>query len=187
MSAEIVNLFTSSKNINYLIDEISKHIKDTKIKEAVLDTLTESVFEFQSHALLENSGQKLRHSINNKYELDRLNHMFINDRLSFAKNFNIYAEAQEYYADQMFIDDSLRPGAYDKLNDERIFRYQDDFDPNRSKIPVWQINRRGNTDYNNDDELRESEVSQVRSATEEVKNEFINDLPINKPKWMDII
>lgn len=194
MSIEVVNLFTSSNNISYLSDELSKKITDKKIKEAVLDSLTETIFDFQSHDIIENSGKRIRHSSSTKSELDRLNNAFIEDRLAFAKNYNMYADAREYYADQMFIDDSLRPGPYGHFNDsieeeeKRIFRYQDKYNPNRSKIPIWQINQRGHTDYNNADELRESEVSQIRSAIDEVKIDHISTIPVNcnYHKWMDI-
>lgn len=200
MSIEVVNLFTSSNNISYLIDEISKNIKDNKIKEAVLDSLTESVFDFQSHAMIEDSGQRLRHSTNTKLELQRLNKAFIEDRLAFAKNFNLYADAKEYYADQMFIDDSLRPGPYNHFNDvdhnsdcecdqcKRVFRYQDKHDPNRSSIPIWQINSRGHTDYHNNDELRNSEVSQIRKATDKVVVDHIGTIAVEckRPQWIDI-
>lgn len=200
MSIEVVNLFTSSNNINYLSDELSKNIKDSKIKDAVLDSLTEAVFDFQSHAMVEDSGQRLRHSTNTKIELDRLNKAFIQDRLAFAKNFNMYAEAQEYYADQMFIDDSLRPGPYGHFNDiehnpdcdcskcKRVFRYQDKFDSNRSSIPIWQVNSRGHTDYYNNDELRNSEISQVRRTIDAVTVDHINTIAVEckRPKWIDI-
>ena len=149
MSIEVVNLFTSSNNINYLSDEISKRVKDNRIKEAVLDSLTEAIFDFQSHAMVEDSGQRLRHSTNTKMELDRLNKAFIQDRLSFAKNFNMYADAREYYADQMFIDDSLRPGPYGHFNDcqhdcecekcKRLFRYQDRNNLNRSSFLIISL------------------------------------------------
>lgn len=187
MSIEVVKLFTSSGNISYLKVEISKQITDERIKEAILETLTESVFDFQSYTT---DGQ-LRHSSNTKDEVTRLNNEFINDRLSFAKNFNIYADKQEFYADQMFIDDSLRPGPYSHFNDDidsdqRIFRYQDKHDKNRSSIPIWQVNKRGNTDYFNNDELRESDISQIRKATEAVVVDHINTLPICKrPQWID--
>lgn len=200
MSVEVVNLFTSSNNINYLSEQLSKQINDTRIKEAVLDTLTESVFDFQSHAMVEDSGQRLRHSANTKTEIERLNKAFIDDRLAFAKNFNMYADAHEYYADQMFIDDSLRPGPYNHFNDcdhksececekcLRLFRYQDKNDPNRSNIPVWQIASRGYTDYRNDDELRNSEVSQIRRASEAVTFDHIGTIPVEckRPQWIDI-
>jgi len=201
MSIEVVNLFTSSNNINYLSDEISKNIKEINIREAVLDSLTEAIFEFQSHAMVEDSGQRLRHSTNTKKELDRLNTEFIQDRLSFAKNFNMYADAREYYADQMFIDDSLRPGQYGHFNDDlncdddcncekckRIFRYQDKFSINRSYIPIWQINNRGPTDYYNNDELRNSEVSQVRKTIEPLTVDHINTIAVEckRPKWIDL-
>ncbi len=200
MSIEVVNLFTSSKNISYLSDEISKKITDANIKEAVLDSLTEAIFDFQSHAMIEDSGKRLRHSTNTKVELNRLNNAFIEDRLAFAKNFNMYAEGQEYYASQMFIDDSLRPWPYNNLNDcehkmececgkcKRLFRYQDPNDINRSSIPIWQVNSRGNTDYNNIDELRNSELSQVRRASEKVVVDHINTMPVEckLPKWFDI-
>lgn len=200
MSVEVVNLFTSSNNISYLKDELTKKITDPKIKEAVLDSLTEAVFDFQSYALVENSGQRLRHSTNTKSEITRLNKEFIEDRLAFAENFNMYADAQEYYADQMFIDDSLRPGPYDHFNDKqhdpdcecdkckRVFRYQDKYNSNRSSIPIWQIANRGHTDYFNNDELRNSDVSQIRRAPEAVVVDHINTIPVecNRPKWIDI-
>lgn len=200
MSIEVVNLFTSSNNISYLSDEISKKIKDANIKEAVLDSLTESIFDFQSHAMVEDSGQRLRHSANTKDELSRLNKAFIEDRLAFAKNFNMYADAQEYYADQMFIDDSLRPGPYGHFNDchhepecdcskcKRLFRYQDKFNLDRSNIPIWQLNNRGHTDYYNNDELRGSDISQIRKASEAVVVDHITTAPVEckRPQWIDI-
>lgn len=200
MSIEVVNLFTSSNNISFLYDEISNQIKDDKIKEAVLDTLTEAIFDFQSHAMIEDSGQMLRHSTNTKKEITRLNNAFIEDRLAFAKNFNMYASAEEQYADQMFINDSLKPGAYTHLNDcehktececnkcLRLFRYQDKYDMNRSKVPIWQVLHRGHTDYDNIDELRNSEVSQIRKASDEVITNHLKTIPVDckLPKWIDI-
>lgn len=200
MSIEVVNLFTSSNNISYLQDEISKKIDDDTIREAVLDTLTEAVFDFQGHAMVEDSGQRLRHSTNTRSEIDRLNKAFIEDRLAFAKNFNMYAESHEYFANQMFIDDSLRPGPYSHLNDcehktececqkcTRLFRYQDKYDLNRSNIPIWQINSRGNTDYNNIDELRNSDLSQVRKTSDRVIVNHLGTIAVDckLPKWIDM-
>lgn len=193
MSAEVVNLFTSSNNISYLKDELSKHIKNVVSKEAVLETLTEAVFNFHSYGLIEDSGQRLRHSANTKDEISRLNKAFIDDRLSFANNFDMYAEGREFYADQMFIDDSLRPGPYDYFNDDeddkRIFRYQDPLNSNRSKIPIQQINNRGHTDYNNVDELRGSEVSQIRRVQgASVKVDHIGTISVDckRPQWIDM-
>lgn len=200
MSSEVVNLFTSSNNISYLKDEINKLITDDMIKESILDSLTEAVFDFQSYALIEDSGQRLRHSANTKDEVSRLNKAFIEDRLSFAKNFNNYVEAQEYYADQMFIDDSLCPGPYNHFNDcehksececikcTRLFRYQDPNNLNRSNIPIWQINSRGHTDYKNNDELRGSEISQIRRTSEAIVIDHIGTMPVEckLPAWIDI-
>jgi len=200
MSIEVINLFTSSNNISYLRNEISKNINDVSIKDAILDSLTEDIFNFQSHAMIEDSGQRLRHSTNTKIELKRLNDSFIDDRIACAKNFDKYASGYEYYADQMFIDDSLKPGAYSHFNDcqhsnececeqcKRLFRYQDKFQLNRSKIPIWQINSRGNTDYFNNDELRESERSQIRKASEPVVVDHINTIAIECkiPECIDI-
>jgi hypothetical protein len=205
MSIEIVNIFTSSNNINYLKDEISKKISNNDIKEAILDNIIEDIFNFYSHALLEDSGQNLRHSINVKNELDRINNLFIADRLAFAENYRNYVSEQQFYADQMFIDDSLKPYPYNNLNnnissslnedyyeeenmEKRIFRYQDNNNKNRSSIPRWQINKRGNTDYNNNDELRESELSHVRRTIEKLEVDYITDAPVECyfPKWIDI-
>ena len=200
MSVEVINLFTSSKNIEFLKEEISKKIKDDRIREAIIDTIIEDIFNYQNYALIEDSGQYLRHSTNTKTEVERLNVGFIDDRVSFSKNFDLYASAQEYYADQMFIDDSLRPGPYDHLNDPecgcidecncktRMFRYQDPNDLNRSSIPVWQQLSRGFTDYNNTDELRNSEISQIRKATDVVIINHIETLPLEckRPQWIDI-
>jgi hypothetical protein len=102
----------------------------------------------------------------------------------------------------MFIDDSLRPGPYCHFNDcsdncsdncecnkcKRLFRYQDKFDINRSNIPIWQINKRGNTDYHNNDELRGSDISQVRKTGEAVVIDHITTAPIEYklPQWIDI-
>lgn len=193
MSTEVVNLFTSSNNINYVKDELSKLIKDDNIKEAVLDSLTEAIFEFQSYAIIEDSGQRLRHSTNTSAEVSRLNKAFIEDRLSFAKNFNMYADSNEYYADQMFIDDSLKPGPYNSFNNfevdsnKRIFRYQDKNNFNRSNIPIWQIANRGPIN-NNNDELRNSEISQVRKTSGEIKIDHLSTMPIEckMPKWIDM-
>ena len=192
MSIEVVNAFTSGNNISYLRDEILKYDIPDDAKESILDTLTEDIFDFQNHAMVEDSGQYLRHSSNVKIELDRLNKAFINDRISFAKNFNMYASAYEQYANQMFIDDSLQPGAYKHLNDPlteepiRVFRYQDKYDPDRSSIPRWQVHKRGLPDHTND-EVRESYVSQIRSGSNENKVDHINNLSVDlKPKWYDI-
>lgn len=185
MSIEIVNLFTSGSNINYVRNELTKKINDSKIREAVLDTLTESLFDFQSYAMIEDSGQNLRHSTNNKLELDRLNKSFINDRLSFANNFDMYSEGKEFYADQMFIDDSLRPGPYGSFNDPHK---KENNSSHYSHVPANQINKRGPTDYGNVDELRESEVSHIRKIeTYKKPIDHLSTLPLDiRPKWIDI-
>jgi len=104
MSVEIINLFTSSENIKYLHDYLSKNIEIEDAKKIILDSLTESVFDFPSNALLENSKTRLRHSVNTWEEVRLLNQAFINNRIAFSKEFPIVGT--EDYASQMFIDDS---------------------------------------------------------------------------------
>ena len=208
MSIEIVNIFTSSENIKYLTNELSNQINDPTIRNSILENITETIFDFQNYAIIENSGRHLRQSTSIKNEVDRLNKAFIKDRLAFASNFNTYASGREEYADQMFIDDSLRPGPYnhyndcinessyfdddkyesscDRLNKKRIFRYQDKNNTNRSNIPIWQVLNRGNPEQFND-ELRNSELSQVRRASEAVTFDHIKSLPtaMDRPNWID--
>jgi hypothetical protein len=98
----------------------------------------------------------------------------------------------------MFIDDSLTPKGYKHLNDPicdiedtdtRIFRYQDNNDINRSNIPIWQILKNKDTvDYNNIDELRNSESCQIRKCITNHKVDHIGTIPldIKKPDWIDI-
>lgn len=195
MSLEVINTFTSAKNIKYLEDILSKKIKDNIVKSVILDTLTETIFNFQTY---NSNYQYLRHSVNVEDEIQNLNTEFINDRLAFAENFDKYATGEEYYADQMFIEDSLRPGPYSKFNDntlvpslqynKRLFRYQDKNNLNRSSIPIWQVINRGNIDYNNADELRDSEISQSRKSIESSSTDYLNTIQTecNRPKWTDI-
>lgn len=192
MSIDIVNIFTSSENIEYLKNEISLQISDPIIRETIIENITETIFEFQEYNIIENSGKHLRQSTNVKNEVNKLNKAFIKDRIAFAKNFDMYASAYEDYANQMFIDDSLRPGEYTHFNDpicvdnKRLFRYQDKNNINRSNIPVWQILKRGDPDRIND-ALRNSEVSQVRKASQAVTYDHINYLPtdLSRPNWID--
>lgn len=166
--ADVRKLFTSSDNIAYLRDELSKQIGDkNENKEYILDSLIIDIFHFQDY------DSELRQSFEVNSELEKLNKAFIQDRLYFASAFNLYEQGQEYYADQMFIDDSLRPGPYKKFNEPE------------SKIP---LNQRTNRNfYSDNEELRESETSQIRSINESNKNDFLTNLPTYdiRPKWID--
>lgn len=218
MSIEVLNIFTSADNIEYLRKTIINQIDEDNIKNsdiikgALEEELTQMVFDFQEYAIIENSGRHLRHSTSIKTEVDRLNNAFIKDRLAFARNFDKYAAGHEAYADQMFIDDSLRPGPYNHYNDcdqpcdnmcdqpcdnmcdqpcerlekQRLFRYQDKYNSNRSSIPRWQVLKRGTPEQTND-ELRNSELSQVRRASDAVKVDHIKSLSTDyhRPQWID--
>lgn len=204
MSIDIINTFTSSDNIKYLKDFLQKNVKNEKAKEVILDRLTESIFDFPSHALIDDSGQRLRKSTDTWSEVRYLNKKFIDDRMSFANSFNEIA-VESYHMTQ-FINDSLNPYGWDNLNniqidnnvasdrydtctsDQRLFRYQDPYDIKRSLIPRWQINKRGVVEETSD-ELRDSENYKLeKSGTMQhcIENIDTNDLNCKKPQWFDI-
>jgi hypothetical protein len=190
MSVEVINLFTSSDNISYIKNKLNTLITDNLIKESIFDSLIETIFSFQDYNIIENSKSQLRHSTNIQKELDKLNYEFINDRLAFVKNFHLYSKSEESYADQMFINDSLKPKGYIHFNDhinnnkdDKMYEYNDK--PSKSN---FQSTKRDNIDYDNIDELRNSEVSQVRKIYGYKSTDTINTIPldIKKPEWIDI-
>lgn len=183
MSVEIIGNFTSNQNIDYLRDYLEENIKHGKAREVVLDSLTETVFAFPCNALLEDSQKNLRKSINIWEEVKRLNKLFIEDRLCFVRTFDTIGE--ESYSYKMFSEDSLYPEGYGHLNDERLFRYQDNSDINRSRIPQRNILNRGHTDYQNIDELRQSENSLQRHVKQKVDIKIPSGGIYNKPQWID--
>lgn len=199
MSSEIVNLFTSTENIKYLQNYLTKSIKDNNIRNLIIDSLIESVFDFPNYELLDNS-KSARHSADKWDEVKKLNRLFIDDRLAFANT--VKDIGLESYGMQMFIDDSLRPAGYEHLNNHepsrfdydsdsnesgRLFRHQDPHDKNRSSIPIWQIINRGPVNTTNIDELRESEVSQNRKIERTNVADNINTISDYKLRWKDDI
>lgn len=197
MSAEIVNLFTSNENIKYLKDYLYNNIDDINARDIVLDNIVENVFDFPNHELLDNSKQRLRHSVNVWEEVRLLNKAFIDDRVSYANEINDFGK--ESYGMNMFIEDSLQPKGYEHFNDphvgfyeepnSRIFRYQDPDDINKSAIPVWQKNNKRSMYTDNIDELKDSEYSQIRKNNNVVINNTIETTSNNnckKIQWIDI-
>jgi hypothetical protein len=195
MSREIINIFTSGNNIQYLKDYIISNIANSEARILVLENLTENVYSFPSNELLDNSQSRVRHSVNTWDEVRILNKKFIDDVISFC---NEYPKIGiEDYANQMFIGDSLKPKGYEHLNnpqvgvyeedDSRIFRYQDPNDINRSIIPRQQVISRGSVDRTNIDELRDSTISQIRSSSNKINIDNINtiELDCTKPYWID--
>lgn len=231
MASIIVDLFMSSENIqnirNKLSTELPKFV-DNKTTEIVINDLITDMYDYDCYSVLNNSKSNVRNTTNISSELNNLNNAFIDDRITFAKNINLYSQNVEDYGMQMFIDDSLHlnrgyndplPDDYyesdyyesnDNINcskecfnsdsdsdsdvqkssfknkDNRIFRYQDKYDTNRSAIPIWQINKRGYTDYTNQDELRNSDTSQVRSVPGPLSVDRLSSLVTNVPKWIDM-
>lgn len=203
MSVDIINTFTSSDNIKYLRNFLQENIKNERAKEAILDRLTESIFEFPSHALIDDSGRQLRKSTDTWSEVRMLNRKFIEDRVSFANGFDTIA-TESYHMNQ-FISDSLNLYGYENLNtlqsdnsvaadrydtcnsDQRLFRYQDPYDIRRSNIPRWQINKRGTVETS--DELRDSEGYKLeKSGTMQHCINNIDNIDSNckRPQWFDI-
>jgi hypothetical protein len=205
MSNEIINIFTSSCNIKYLLNYITKHFEDGPGKDQVLTTLTETLFDFPNYELLDANGLP-RHSTSIWKEVRKLNQAFIDNRRAFMKGYKTMGI--ESYHNQMFIEDSLTPNGYECLNDattnttmsltnalgidnvdetQRIFRYEDKYDTNKSSIPIWQVLNKGHPDTENDS-FFESYNSQIRSAKGEVHQYDIDTMPVEckKPMWYDI-
>lgn len=197
MSLEIINLFTSNNNIEYLKYYLSNNIKNEKIKEIILDTLIERIFDFPSHELLNDSKSNLRHSTKTWEEVRKLNQSFIENRLQFANSIN--SIGVEDYAHEMLNNDSIYPIGYEHLNDclsgdyekhdSRIFRYQDPYDINRSIIPIQQkISNKILATQEPSDELRVEYDSQVRSASKDTIHDHIYNAPdyVEKYKWFEL-
>jgi hypothetical protein len=204
MSVEIINTFTSSDNIKYLHKFLSDNIPDGPSKDVILERLTESIFEFPSNSLIDDSRQNLRHSTDTWTEVRLLNKKFIDDRISFSKSFKDIG-TESYHMNHL-ISDSLSPYGYESINtlqkdnnitqdiyncdtnDLRLFRYQDPYDIKRSLIPRWQINKRGEMNYDNDS-FRESEDYKIKKlGTLQYNKDNINtiDLKCKAPRWVDL-
>jgi hypothetical protein len=183
MSAEIINLFTSNQNINYLYNYLDKNLKESSAKQQILETLIETIFNFYDHEIIDNSTYKLRHSVDKWDEVRKLNKSFIDDRIAFCTQYD--SIGIDSYQMQMFTDDSLNPKGYNfnetkkrcncngncdcncngncnssngnkLVNNDRIFRYENKYDVNKSRIPIQQILSRGNADITNNDSFHDS-------------------------------
>jgi len=155
-STEIIKIFTSNKNIEYLRDYFTKNISNNEVKEQILDTLLEDVVQFNDYNQLENNIYCPRRSIDVWNEVRKLNKNFIENRMDLVRDYDLIGK--ESYHMQMFIDDSLEPKGYKHLNspyqpdlNKRIFRYEDPNDSNRSSIPIQQILSKGHMDRNIDE------------------------------------
>lgn len=143
MSSDIINLFTSNKNIQYLQYYFNKNLQDGNAKDQILENLIENVFNYNDYNTIENDIYNMRQSIDKWSELRKLNRAFIENRLALYNQYNEIGN--ESYHMQMFTNDSLQPRGYHKLNDthiedenKRIFRFNDLFDNDRSSIPINQ-------------------------------------------------
>lgn len=200
MSVEIINLFTSSKNIEYLKYYLSNNIKNEKIKDTILSTITERVFEFPCNELLDDSRSHLRYSTKTWKEVRNLNQKFIENRMNFANS--IQSIGIEDYAHEMIYNDSIYPVGYEHLNnslsedpvmtkqrDSRIFRYQDPYNINRSVIPIQQkVGHNMISTQEPSDELRGSYYSQIRSASKKTIHDHIFNAPdfVEEYKWFEL-
>jgi hypothetical protein len=142
MSVEIIDTFTSGKNIDYLRDYLNENIKDEEKKQVVLDNLIEDIFNFPDIGSLNNTRERLRQSIDIREEVGILNKAFIDNKLAFVREMDDMGE--ESYEMNMFASEMA---GYAYLNNWTRKTY---------------YNNRGHYETNND-ELDESELSQVRS------------------------
>lgn len=144
MSLEIINIFTSGKNIDYLRDYLNENIKDEYKKSIVLDNLIEDIFNFPDIGLLDNTRQRLRRSVDVWEEVRLLNKTFIENKISFSQEIDILGE--ESYEMNMFADEIA---GYEHLNKHR-------------QAFGGMYHNRSNYETTND-EFDESELSHIRS------------------------
>lgn len=142
MSVEIIDTFTSGKNIDYLRDYLNENIKDDEKRQIVLDNLIEDIFNFPDIESLNNTRERVRQHIDIREEVKILNKAFIDNKLAFVREMDTMGE--ESYEMNMFANEMA---GYAYLNNWTRKTY---------------YNNRGHHETNND-EFDESELSQVRS------------------------
>lgn len=174
----INNSKTNVRNSSTLIDELnrlnSEFIKDRIMNAQNINLYSQSTEDYGMQMFIEDS-------LHPEYFYNDPKHSSIHDTY-----FNDKSDSDYEFDSDSDSNTNTNTNTTKKNNSKRIFRYQDKYNSNRSYIPIWQINKRGYTDYTNQDELRNSDISQIRSVPDALIKDRLSSLATNSvPKWID--